>query len=70
MQDLHHLLTRAPVKELRTLLRGTPSAAFLDEHAEKMFASIRAVTSSAVRAFKYIAQQETRRTVDPRMGQA
>ena len=56
--ELHRLLTRAPVTELRQLLGDTASATFLHEDASKMFAGIRAVTGSAVRAFKYIARQQ------------
>lgn len=54
---LHEMLTRARPHVLRDLLAGTSSAPFLDPHAEKMLASIRGVTSSAVRAFKYVARQ-------------
>jgi hypothetical protein len=57
-EQLHWLLTRASSTELRTLLRDTASEAFLDHNAAKMFASIRAITSSAVRSFKYIARQQ------------
>jgi type IV secretory pathway TraG/TraD family ATPase VirD4 len=48
----------AETKELRTLVRGTPAQPFLDEHNSRMFDSIRSVTSSAVGALDYIAQQK------------
>ena len=55
--ELYRLMVAADVKELRTLVRGTPAQPFLDEHNSRMFDSIRSVTSSAVGALDYIAQQ-------------
>jgi type IV secretory pathway TraG/TraD family ATPase VirD4 len=57
--ELYRLLVVAETSELRTLLRGTPAQPFLDEHNARMFDSIRSVTSSAVGALDYIAQQRT-----------
>ena len=57
--ELYRLLVAAETAELRTLVRGTPAQPFLDEHNARMFDSIRSVTSSAVGALDYIAQQRT-----------
>jgi type IV secretory pathway TraG/TraD family ATPase VirD4 len=54
---IYHLLTQASVQELRLLLANTPAGPFLEEGNEKMFGSVRSVTSSAVRALKYITRQ-------------
>ena len=59
--ELYRLLVVADTHELRTLVRGTPAQPFLDEHNSRMFDSIRSVTSSAVGAIDYIAQQEAPR---------
>jgi type IV secretory pathway TraG/TraD family ATPase VirD4 len=56
--ELYRLLVVADNDELRGLLRGTPAQPFLDEHNSRMFDSIRSVTSSAVAALDYIAQQK------------
>ena len=58
--ELYRLLVAADVKELRTLVGGTAAQPFLDEHNSRMFDSIRSVTSSAVGALDYIAQQKAR----------
>lgn len=57
--DAHifRLITEAPVKELRLLLAGTAAGPFLEEGNERMFGSIRSVTSSAVSALKYTTRQ-------------
>ena len=55
--ELYRLLVVAETAELRQLLRGTPAQPFLDEHNSRMFDSIRSVTSSAVAAIDYVAQQ-------------
>jgi Type IV secretion-system coupling protein DNA-binding domain len=57
--ELYRLLIVADTLELRTLVRGTPAQPFLDEHNSRMFDSIRSVTSSAVGALAYIAQQKS-----------
>jgi hypothetical protein len=56
--ELFRLMVVADRTELRTLLRGTPAQPFLEEHAPKMFDSIRAVTADAIRPLEYIAQQK------------
>jgi Type IV secretion-system coupling protein DNA-binding domain len=56
--ELYRLLVVAGSAELRALLDGTPAQPFLDEHNSRMFDSIRSVTSSAVGALHYIAQQK------------
>ena len=55
--ELYRLLMIARNDELRTLVDGTPAQPFLDEHNSRMFDSIRSVTSSAVGALEYVAQQ-------------
>ena len=57
--ELYRLLVVADAAELRTLVRGTPAQPFLEEHNSRMFDSIRSVTSSAVGALQYIAQQKS-----------
>jgi hypothetical protein len=56
--SLYRLLVVADTDELRTLLNGTPAQPFLDKNNSRMFDSIRSVTSSAVAAIDYIAQQQ------------
>jgi type IV secretory pathway TraG/TraD family ATPase VirD4 len=58
--ELYRLLVVADTSELRTLVAGTPAQPFLDQHNGRMFDSIRSVTSSAVGALDFIAQQESR----------
>jgi hypothetical protein len=55
--ELHRLLVIAEPRELRALLAGTAAQPFLDEHNTRMFDSIRSVTSSAVTALEYVAEQ-------------
>jgi type IV secretory pathway TraG/TraD family ATPase VirD4 len=55
--ELYRLLVVADAGELRSLVRGTPAQPFLEEDNSRMFDSIRSVTSSAVGALDYIAQQ-------------
>jgi type IV secretory pathway TraG/TraD family ATPase VirD4 len=55
------LLVVADAGELRGLVRGTPAQPFLDENNSRMFDSIRSVTSSAVGALDYVAQQSAPR---------
>jgi len=59
--ELYRLLVAADTKELRALLEGTAAQPFLNEHNNKMFDSIRSVTSSAVEAVEYVAKQEAPR---------
>jgi type IV secretory pathway TraG/TraD family ATPase VirD4 len=55
--ELHRLLVTAETRELRALLAGSAAQPFLDEHNTRMFDSIRSVTSSAVTALEYVAEQ-------------
>jgi type IV secretory pathway TraG/TraD family ATPase VirD4 len=56
--ELYRLMMVADRMELRTLVKGTPAQPFLEEHNSKMFDSIRSVTSAAIGALEYIAQQK------------
>jgi type IV secretory pathway TraG/TraD family ATPase VirD4 len=56
--ELYRLLVAADAKELRALVYATPAQPFLEEHNGRMFDSIRSVTSSAVGALEYVAQQK------------
>ena len=56
--ELYQLVTSEPEAGLRQLLAGTPAQAFLEEHNGRMFGSIRSVTTSAVAALEYVAQQQ------------
>jgi hypothetical protein len=55
--ELFRLVTAAPLEELQVLLEGTPAQPFVTASNQKMFASIRAVTTSAVSALEYIQRQ-------------
>jgi type IV secretory pathway TraG/TraD family ATPase VirD4 len=56
--ELYRLLTSAPTEELRQLLPGTPAGPFLEAGNERMFGSVRSVTSSAVRVLQYTMRQQ------------
>jgi len=58
VRELYRLLVTAETSELRTLVAGTAAQPFLEEQNGRMFDSIRSVTSSAVGALEYIADQE------------
>ncbi len=58
MAELFRLLVVADNDELRGLLRGTPAQPFLEEHNNRMFDSIRSVTTSAVGALEHVGQQK------------
>ena len=58
VDELYRLLVAADAEELRELVRGTPAQPFLDEHNNRMFDSIRSVTSSAVGALEYVGRQD------------
>jgi type IV secretory pathway TraG/TraD family ATPase VirD4 len=55
--ELWRLLMIAPMEELRPIVAGTPAQPFLDAENARMFASIRAVTGSAMAAFEFIQAQ-------------
>jgi Type IV secretion-system coupling protein DNA-binding domain len=56
--QLYRVLTEAPLKELRILVKGTAAAPFLEEGNERMFGSVRSITSAAVRGLQYIMRQQ------------
>jgi type IV secretory pathway TraG/TraD family ATPase VirD4 len=55
--ELYRFLTKASVRELKTLLAGTSAGPLLEDGNERMFGSVRATASSAVRALKYTTRQ-------------
>lgn len=55
--EIYRLITKAPVTELKLLLAGTMAGPFLEDGNEKMFGSVRSVTTSAVGALRYTTQQ-------------
>lgn len=57
LSELYRLLVLANHQELRTLTGGTPAQPFLEEQNARMFESVRSVTSSAIGALEYIAEQ-------------
>ena len=58
VSELYRLLVSADTSELKTLLEGTAAQPFLDEHNAKMFDSVRSVAISAVKALRYVGEQE------------
>jgi len=56
--ELYRLIKGATVDELRVLLAGTAAGPFLEVGNEKMFGSVRSITSSAVGALKYTTRQQ------------
>jgi hypothetical protein len=58
--ELCRLVISASAEELRVLLAGTPAGPFLEPGNEKMFGSVRSITSSAVEALKYTTRQQAR----------
>jgi hypothetical protein len=58
--ELYRLVTSASAEELRVLLAGTPAGPFLELGNEKMFGSVRSITSSAVETLKYTTRQQAR----------
>ena len=57
--ELYRLLTAAPVEELRLLVEGTPAQAFVAAGNERMWGSIRSVTTAAVAALDFINSQRS-----------
>jgi type IV secretory pathway TraG/TraD family ATPase VirD4 len=55
--EIYRLVTRASLKELKLLLTDTAAGPFLEDANDKMFGSVRSVTSSAIGALKYTARQ-------------
>ena len=58
IEELHRLVTRAPIEELKILLEHTNAHTFLGGNNERMFGSIRSVASNSIAALEYIAKQE------------
>jgi type IV secretory pathway TraG/TraD family ATPase VirD4 len=58
-QELYRLVTAAPVEELRILAEGTPAQAFVAAGNERMWGSIRSVTTAAVAALDFINAQRS-----------
>jgi type IV secretory pathway TraG/TraD family ATPase VirD4 len=55
--ELHGLLTKAPVEELRTLLAGTSAGPLLEPGNDRMFGSVRGTVITAVRVLEYTTRQ-------------
>jgi type IV secretory pathway TraG/TraD family ATPase VirD4 len=55
--ELYRFLTKASVQELKVLLAGTSAGPLLEDGNERMFGSVRATASSAVRALNYTTRQ-------------
>lgn len=55
--EIYRLVTKGTLEELKLLLAGTVAGPFLEDANDKMFGSVRAVTSSAIGALKYTVQQ-------------
>jgi Type IV secretion-system coupling protein DNA-binding domain len=56
-REIYRLIAMAPVKELKILLANTMAGPFLEEANDRMFGSVRSVTTSAVRALQYTTRQ-------------
>jgi type IV secretory pathway TraG/TraD family ATPase VirD4 len=57
--ELYRLLTAAPLEELRFLLEGTAAEPFVAAGNERMFGSIRSVSTSAVSALDFVNSQQS-----------
>jgi len=55
--EIYRLVTKGTLQEFKLLLAGTVAGPFLEDANDKMFGSVRAVTSSAIGALKYTIQQ-------------
>jgi len=56
--EFYRFLIKAPVKELKILLTGTPAGPLLEEGNERMFGSVRSTASSAIRTLSYTTRQQ------------
>ena len=56
--ELHRLLTKSTVEELRDLLAGTSAAALLEPGNDRMFGSVRGTIITAVRVLEYTTRQQ------------
>jgi type IV secretory pathway TraG/TraD family ATPase VirD4 len=59
LNELWRLLTTASIEELRPLLANSPALPFTEAENVRMFASIRAVTSSALAPLEFVRRQRT-----------
>ena len=57
VEELHRLIQRAPLEELRILLANTAAHSFLERGNERMFGSIRSVASQYIASLEYIGRQ-------------
>ena len=57
VEELHRLIERAPLEELRILLANTAAHSFLERGNERMFGSIRSVASQSIASLEYIGRQ-------------
>jgi type IV secretory pathway TraG/TraD family ATPase VirD4 len=57
VEELHRLIQRAPIEELRILLANTAAHSFLERGNERMFGSIRSVASQCIASLEYIGRQ-------------
>jgi hypothetical protein len=57
--EIHPLLTSATAEQIRNILQSTTAQPFLEAGNERMFGSIRSVTSSALTALTFIDRQTT-----------
>jgi len=56
--ELHRLLTKAPMEELRDLLAGTSAGPLLEPGNDRMFGSVRGTIITAVRVLEYTTRQQ------------
>jgi hypothetical protein len=66
VKEVYRLLVTGSIKELKTLVEGTPAQPFLDDKNMTMFDSVRSVTTSAVGALQYVGKQEGARPLSVR----
>jgi len=57
--ELYRLVSTAETEELRILVKNTPAQPFLESGNERMFGSIRSVTSANLSALEHIAEQSS-----------
>ena len=55
--EIYRLVTKGTLAEFRVLLADTVAGPFLEEANDRMFSSVRSVTSSAIGALKYTVRQ-------------
>jgi type IV secretory pathway TraG/TraD family ATPase VirD4 len=55
--EIYRLVTKGTLAEFRVLLADTVAGPFLEEANDRMFGSVRSVTSSAIGALKYTVRQ-------------